>query len=83
MKVCEFFAELGFKVTGADELKAFETSLQNIAQAARDFRLGHRNRRPRKARRDRAAAADVALGQRLKRRVGQYRHRLRNAATAR
>ena len=36
MKVAEFFAELGFKVTGADELKAFETSLTNIAQAARD-----------------------------------------------
>ena len=36
MKVAEFFAELGFKVTGADELKAFETNLQNIAQAAKD-----------------------------------------------
>lgn len=39
MKVAEIFAELGFKVQGADELKAFETSLQNIANAARNAAL--------------------------------------------
>lgn len=35
-KVAELFAELGFKVEGKDDLKGFETSLQNIATAARD-----------------------------------------------
>ena len=34
MKIAELFAELGFQIKGADELKAFETSLNNIASAA-------------------------------------------------
>lgn len=42
MKVAELFAEIGFKVEGADELKAFETSLQNIASAARQAALAMR-----------------------------------------
>lgn len=39
MKIAELFAELGFKVEGKDELKGFETSLQNIANAARQAAL--------------------------------------------
>ena len=35
MKVASFFAELGFTVTGEAELKAFETSLTNIATQAK------------------------------------------------
>ena len=39
MKVAELFAEIGFKVEGADQLKSFEASLQNIAVAARNAAL--------------------------------------------
>lgn len=39
MKVAELFAELGFKVEGADELKAFDTTLKSIAQSARNAAL--------------------------------------------
>ena len=34
MRIAELFVELGFKVQGADKLKAFETSLTNAASAA-------------------------------------------------
>ncbi len=43
MKVAELFAELGFKIEGKDELKGFETSLQNIANAARQAALALRD----------------------------------------
>jgi len=36
MKIAELFVELGFKIEGKDDLKAVETSLVNIAAAARD-----------------------------------------------
>lgn len=39
MKIAELFAELGFKVEGADELKAFDTTLKSIAQSARNAAL--------------------------------------------
>lgn len=39
MKVAELFAEIGFKVEGADELKSFEASLLSIANAAREAAL--------------------------------------------
>lgn len=36
MKIAELFVELGFDIKGKDDLKAVETSLVNIAAAARD-----------------------------------------------
>lgn len=36
MKVAEIFAELGFKIEGAGELKAFDALLKSIASSARD-----------------------------------------------
>lgn len=42
MKIAELFADLGFKVQGAEELKQFETTLTNIAQAARNAALALR-----------------------------------------
>lgn len=39
MKIAELFVQLGFKVEGQDDLKAFETTLNSIAQAARNAAL--------------------------------------------
>lgn len=39
MKISSLFAELGFKIEGKEDLKAFETSMVNIANAARSAAL--------------------------------------------
>ena len=43
MKIADLYAALGFKVEGADELKSFETSLVNIANAAKEAAAALKN----------------------------------------